>query len=147
MSYDELNDEQRLELKQHILAERGEGVSYGELAFADDLVSDEDARAWAKGMEFSEDDFLCSAIEPPARVKDIPQWAIGYLVNSDPSGLTDENKQMVDRWVEKLADKGLELLCPIAGSENEFCSVPSFGLACGTVDFAARRKPQIKEDK
>lgn len=65
MTYDELNGEQKLELKQRILTERneqrGEGTSYGELALADDLVSDEDAKDWSKGVEFSEDDFTCSA--------------------------------------------------------------------------------------
>ena len=65
MTFDELSEEQKLELKQHILTERneqrGEGTSYGELADADALVSDEDAKAWAEGMEFSPDDFSCSA--------------------------------------------------------------------------------------
>ena len=65
MTFDELNDEQKLELKQRILTERneqrGEGTSYGELADAGELVSDEDAKDWAEGMEFSPDDFSCSA--------------------------------------------------------------------------------------
>lgn len=65
MTFDELNDEQKLELKQRILTERneqrGEGTSYGELASADDLVSDEDAKDWAEGVDFSPDDFTCSA--------------------------------------------------------------------------------------
>ena len=65
MTFDELNDDQKLELKQRILMERneqrGEGTSYGELANADDLVSDEDAKDWAEGVEFSPDDFSCSA--------------------------------------------------------------------------------------
>lgn len=64
MTYDELNDSQRIELKQRILTERngqkGEDTSYEELVLAYDLVSDEDAKEWAKGMEFSEDDFVCS---------------------------------------------------------------------------------------
>lgn len=72
MTYDELNGDQRTELKQCILMERnerrGEGTSYGELADADDLVSDEDARSWSEGMEFSEDDFCCSAA-PVFRVR------------------------------------------------------------------------------
>lgn len=72
MTYDELNEDQRLELKQRILTERneqkGEGTSYGELVDADDLVSDEDAKDWAEGMEFSEDDFVCSAA-PTFRVR------------------------------------------------------------------------------
>lgn len=65
MTFDELSKEQLVELKQRILTERneqrGEGTSYEELAMADDLVSDEDAKDWAEGMEFSPDDFSCSA--------------------------------------------------------------------------------------
>lgn len=65
MTYDELNEDQRIELKQRILTERndatGEGTSYEELSLAGDLVSDDDARDWAEGMKFSEDDFACSA--------------------------------------------------------------------------------------
>ena len=64
MTYDELTADQRIELKQRILMERndakGEGTSYLELADADELVSDQDARDWAEGMEFSDDDFVCS---------------------------------------------------------------------------------------
>ena len=65
MTFDELSEEQKLELKQRILTERndqqGKSTSYGELADADTLVSDEDAKDWAEGMEFSPDDFSCSA--------------------------------------------------------------------------------------
>lgn len=64
MTLDELNDEQKLELKQRILTERneqkGEGTSYGELADADELVSDEDLEAWYGGTEFSPDDFTAT---------------------------------------------------------------------------------------
>ena len=65
MTFDELNDEQKRELKQRILVDRDdknpEGPSYGELADADEIVSDDEAREWAAGMEFSPDDFSCSA--------------------------------------------------------------------------------------
>jgi len=64
MTFDELNGDQRLELKQHLLTERneqrGEGTSYEELALADDLVSDEDLKDWYGATEFSPDDFMCS---------------------------------------------------------------------------------------
>lgn len=147
MTFEELNEDQRLELKQHILTERndkrGEGTSYEELANADDLVSDEDLKDWYGDVEFSNDDFACSASEPNVRVRNVPQWAVNYLVNADSSGLSDEDRQMVDKWILKLAGEGLELLCPIDGSENEFCSAPAFGLACGTVDFVAAKS---KED-
>lgn len=74
-------------------------------------------------------------------VERIPQWAVCYLVNADSSGLSDEDKQMVDRWILKLADEGLELLRPIDGTENGFCSHPAFGLPCETVDFEAEKVP------
>ena len=65
MSFDELNDGQKLELKQRILEDRnerkGEGTSYGELANADELVDDEELEAEYGGTEFSPDDFSCSA--------------------------------------------------------------------------------------
>lgn len=65
MTFDELSKEQLVELKQRILVERndqrGEGTSYGELADADELVSDEDLKDWYGGTVFSPDDFTCSA--------------------------------------------------------------------------------------
>ena len=61
MTFDELNKDQRIQLKQQILVDRneaiGEGTSYGELADADELVSDEDLEARYAGTEFSPDDF------------------------------------------------------------------------------------------
>ena len=65
MTFDELSRDQKYELKQRILISRAdkspEGPSYGELADADEIVSDDEARKWAEGIEFSPDDFLCSA--------------------------------------------------------------------------------------
>lgn len=142
MTYDELNDDQKVELKQRILTERneqrGEGTSYGELADANDLVSDEDARDWAEGMEFSEDDFTCSCHGRTVKVEGIPQWAVCYLVNADDSALTPEDRKTVDDYVERLLkEEHLRLLGPIDGTENGFSSHPAFGLPCETVDFAA----------
>ena len=61
MTLAELNEDQRIKLKQWILVDRneaaGEGTSYGELADADELVSDEDLEARYGGTEFSPDDF------------------------------------------------------------------------------------------
>lgn len=61
MKYEDLTNEQRLELKLRILTgryeARGESASYSELADAGSLVSDEDAESYAKGIEFSPDDF------------------------------------------------------------------------------------------
>ena len=61
MTLKELNHEQRLQLKQRILMDRmeekGEGPSWGELADADTLVSDEELEAEFGGTEFVPDDF------------------------------------------------------------------------------------------
>ena len=64
MTFAELNEDQRIQLKQGILMYRndavGEGTSYEELANADELVSDEDLEAWYDGTEFSPDDFTAT---------------------------------------------------------------------------------------
>jgi len=61
MTFDELSQEQKIQVKEWILEKRnearGEGTSYDELANADDLVSDEDAREWSEGTDFVPEDF------------------------------------------------------------------------------------------
>lgn len=65
MRLEDLNESQKLELKQDVLTarndDRGEGTSYDELARADELVSDEALRDYCEGTKFSEDDFTCSS--------------------------------------------------------------------------------------
>lgn len=80
-------------------------------------------------------------------VERVPQWAVCYLVNADDSALTPEDKKMVDDYVERLLkEERLRLVCPIDGSENEFCAYPAFGLACGTVDFLAEEVHDDERD-
>ena len=61
MKLKELNDDQRLQLKQRLLTDRmdakGESPSYGELADADTLVTDEELEEAYGGTEFVADDF------------------------------------------------------------------------------------------
>ena len=61
MKLKDLNDDQRLQLKQELLRrrleEKGEGVSYDELDNADSLVSDEELEAEYGTNEFVPDDF------------------------------------------------------------------------------------------
>ena len=61
MTLKELNSDQRLRLKQDILTrrmdERGESPSWGELADADRLVSDEELEDEFGGTEFVPEDF------------------------------------------------------------------------------------------
>jgi hypothetical protein len=60
----ELTREQLIELKQNYLTqkmdEKGESPSYGELAEADQTVTDDEIYAEYDGTMFSDDDFLCS---------------------------------------------------------------------------------------
>ena len=62
MTFNELNAEQRLALKQRMLDEElyeteGRSASYGELADADRLVTDEKLRERYEGTEFVPEDF------------------------------------------------------------------------------------------
>lgn len=87
MDYRDLTNEQRLEFKQRILTERnderGEGTSYGELADADTLVSDEDAESKAEGIEFSPDDFSCGvAADRDGVLSELKEWAERELLTA-----------------------------------------------------------------
>ena len=57
MSYDELNRDQILALKQNYLVRTKDNVSYNELAEADNLVSDEELEQEYKNINFVEGDF------------------------------------------------------------------------------------------
>ena len=57
MSYDELNRDQILALKQNYLVRTQNNVSYNELAEADTLVSDEELEQEYKNVNFVEEDF------------------------------------------------------------------------------------------
>lgn len=59
MRLKDLTQDQRTMLKQDLLTRKteAEGVSYGELADADSLITDEELEAEFGGTEFSPDDF------------------------------------------------------------------------------------------
>lgn len=57
MSYDELNRDQILALKQNYLVRTQDSISYNELAEADNLVSDEELEQEYKNVNFVEEDF------------------------------------------------------------------------------------------
>lgn len=71
------------------------------------------------------------------KVENVPQWAVPYFVNGDVSDMDAEDIRLATEFENKLLEEGLRLICPIDGTENEFCSYPAFGLACDTVDFEA----------
>lgn len=59
MTYDELTDEQKLQVKQAVLIDRAraEGVSWYELS--NPVVTDDEARERFRETNFSDDDFIC----------------------------------------------------------------------------------------
>lgn len=72
MFVDELNRAQLVELKERMLcdqlAEKGEGASYGELAKADELISDDAVMEAYRHTNFTEDDFDCGGGDGEAAV-------------------------------------------------------------------------------
>ena len=63
----------------------------------------------------------------------IPTWALGYLVNSDDSGLDVEDKATIAAWIKQTGNGGIDV-CPPSDGESYFCSHPAFGLACDVED-------------
>lgn len=63
MSVQELSRDQLVCLKQAFLTDqldqRGESPSWGELAEADDIISDEEVFVEFEGVSFTSDDFCC----------------------------------------------------------------------------------------
>lgn len=114
MTYDELNDGQRAELKQRILEERDnrhpDGPSWGELANAGEIISDEEARKWAEGMEFSEDDFTCSS-DPAFRIR------ITWSVHKTFQVLAASREKALD-LMRRLVDAG-DISCWDSGWEAD----------------------------
>lgn len=58
MTVRELSRNQLIELKQNYLTQNNESISQGELANADDIVSDETIFNQYEGVRFTEDDFF-----------------------------------------------------------------------------------------
>ena len=66
----------------------------------------------------------------------VPTYALSYLVNGDPSGLTDEERAMID---DLLRSQSVELVSPdwedeATASQPYFSSVPWFGQPTEVVD-------------
>ena len=65
----------------------------------------------------------------------IPSWALCYLINADDSGLSPEDKQEVDSWVERTREGGrIDVCCPEEGGESYFHRHPAFGLPSDVED-------------
>lgn len=167
MSFDELTEDQKLQVKQDYLVRLADKdmfvktmkewhpeaygnedpkerePSWGEIADADKLVPDDVMRR--EGIDYVPGDFGDGKEEKPMEkkgiettvVEGIPQWAVDYFVNAETSALDEEDLKLVTDYEKKLLGEGLRLISPIDGTENPFNPYPAFGLACDTVDFEA----------
>lgn len=57
----------------------------------------------------------------------IPTWALGYLINGDATGLSDEDLKTVTYWEH---ETGYRVICPRGSEEPHFTAVPAFGKPC-----------------
>ena len=62
-------------------------------------------------------------------IEKIPTWSLGYLINGDSTGLTDEEIALADQWSK---DTKAEVISPHTDIEGKmqpyFTHVPAFGL-------------------
>jgi len=65
----------------------------------------------------------------------IPTWALCYLINGDPIGLTDDEIAMIDKWY---ADNKVQTVTTVSENEGNcypyFSHFPAFGLPSEVVD-------------
>jgi len=70
-------------------------------------------------------------------IEGVPSWAIYYLEYGEDPTLTDEERKMIDGWVEGLREEGYRLIAPIDGTKEDFDNFPAFGLPCTTESYSA----------
>ena len=74
-------------------------------------------------------------MEMEKTIEKIPTWSLCYLINDDPSGLTDEEIQAVDCWCDNL---GVQIVSPTQDADGNmqpyFSQYPAFGLPAEVED-------------
>lgn len=61
----------------------------------------------------------------------IPEYALSYLINNDGSGISEEDKQIIDDW---LSEQDNLSHIDVIDEESEFSWNPVFGQPCNTLD-------------
>ena len=77
----------------------------------------------------------CYDLYNSEEVESIPMWALPALVNGDFTGLTDEEVEQVEEWLE---ESGYTEVCPPDEDSPYFSLAPAFGLACEVCDCVCR---------
>ena len=63
---------------------------------------------------------------------DCPSWAVIPIEYRDYSGLTEEDEQILQNWMQTLKREGATWEIVFTSDTNEFNPHPAFGLACAT---------------
>ena len=68
---------------------------------------------------------------------EIPDYALCYLINDDPSGLDDDEIKTIDNFMEEFYQEaerlGGHVVIDVIDWEGSFNPFPAFGLACNTL--------------
>lgn len=99
MTLKDLNKNQIHQLKEQILLEKNENVSYGELAMADSLISDLEVEEGFGGTNFVPDDFSVEAEDnEEIKIKIYPIQGVPFCVILSKN-FYDEDR--IDEWIEE----------------------------------------------
>lgn len=106
LSFDDLSHDQIVELKQRMLTDMldkdGESPSYGDLADADELISDEEVRKEFDGTAFSPEDFSCECSKSMKVTEDEEDEDDGAIDPSKPYYGTPIKQYTVDELISAL---------------------------------------------
>lgn len=62
----------------------------------------------------------------------LPTWSLSYIINGESSGITEDDKKMVDEYMAQFT--GGDVIVDVSDEEEYFTWSPEFGLACNVVD-------------
>ncbi len=70
-----------------------------------------------------------------------PNYALSYLINSDATGISDEDREATDRWAQPFYDEadacGGHVVFDANSERDSYLSPrPEFGLACDCTDLS-----------
>lgn len=88
-------------------------------------------------------------LEDISETVDLPEYALPYLFNADPTGLSEEDIKNIDAWDESLEREGFAKSISVLGQETPegpapyFSSNPAFGLPAQCVKAAISYTPDI----
>ena len=68
----------------------------------------------------------------------LPDYSLSYLINGDSTGLTDDDKAAIDRYMDDYYNTALlyhgDVVIELESQEGYFTWYPPFGLACNVYD-------------